>query len=234
MKSTRHRSWTFQSRRAPKSGRRLHRPRLDVLEDRIVLASIWVGAYGYLNPQATDDVNAWSHPENWLGGVPGSGGTAEFTTQVNFTENGHTFTEPFSRSPDVDSGISVSIDVLPSWNGVITVDGGVSLTLTGSSVWQGGGIVANAAGATLSNSGSLTISSSNSINPYLNATLLNTGTIDFQGNGNFDGGTINNQLAAPSISKARIAPSTRSSLRRSTTRARSIARRTRARRVSGS
>ena len=99
MSSSQRTKWSLHARRARTPVKRRRQPRIEMLEDRVVL-SIWIGAYGYLDPQATGDLNAWSQPDNWLGGVPEAGGTAEFTDNVDFTLNGHNFTAPMARSPE--------------------------------------------------------------------------------------------------------------------------------------
>jgi RHS repeat-associated protein len=185
----------LRARRSAKPIRQRHRPWIEFLEERLVL-STWTGAYAYLHPQATGNLTAWSLPDNWLGGVPSAGNTAEFTDNMKYTVDGVHFTEPLSFAPNLDFSNSVSLDMDSSWTGSLAVDNGVTLSLTGSSVWQGREIEIDTGGSML-NTGLLTITSIttplNGVNPELIGALTNTGTITFQGNGNFIGGTIDNQ-----------------------------------------
>ena len=141
-------------------------------------------------------MTAWSQPDNWLGGVPGAGDTAVFTDNMDYTLNGAHFTEPLSFTPNLDFSNSVTLDMDSSWSGNLEVDNDVTLSLTGPSVWQGREIEIDTGGSMV-NTGTLTTTSIttplNNVNPELIGTLTNMGTITFQGNGNFIGGTIDNQ-----------------------------------------
>lgn len=163
--------------------RHLHRPLIEFLEERVVLAT-WTGAYAYLNPGATGNLNAWSKPQNWFDDVvPGAGATAEFTDDFDFTLNGVEFQHPLSFTPNLDSSTSASIDLDTSWTGTLSVDNGASLTLA-SSVWDGGDIDIDTGGAVINPSGAtLTLANPQSAPtfPVLTGDFTNQGTIDQAG-----------------------------------------------------
>ncbi len=124
---------------------------------------------------------------NWLGGVPGPGDTAEFTSNVTFSLDNHTpgqppvvFNQPFNEAPNVDENASVVVSIDSSWDGVITVENGVTLTLTGAGTWNGG-TLSTASGGTLLNSSTATLTLQNSSDVAISGTFTNAGTVNVNG-----------------------------------------------------
>jgi hypothetical protein len=190
-----------------------HVPLMEGCEPRVVLStSTWIGGAHFDSAVTSGSPTAWSNPLNWLGGVPTAGATAEFTDNVTFSLANHNFNPkqpvgtgneptityhgPFNESPQADFNDSAAINVDSSWDGNITVESGVTLTLVGASQWNGGSSLTVTAG-TLTNGGTLTVNTSDGSSALFSGTLNNDGTLTVQDSGKsvgvFDGGTINNQ-----------------------------------------
>ncbi len=164
-------------RQAP--GKRVFRPAILHLEDRIVLSSVdyWTGA----SARSGGNDN-WSNGGNWsLGVVPGASDTAEFTSS-----------ESHAGAAVMDTATTVgAVNIDSTWGGTLTVsapltisgnftfasgtlNGNGTISASGSgSAWSGGYI--NFGTGSLSNAGTLTISGSS--NQAFAGTLTNTGTI---------------------------------------------------------
>jgi hypothetical protein len=184
---------------------RRHVPLLECCEQRVVLStSTWIGGAHVDTVVTSGSPTAWSNPLNWLGGVPGVGDTADFTDNVTFTLPNHnpndppvTFNHPFNESPLDGVNASVAINVDSSWSGSIEVAAGVTLTLTGSSEWDGGSLVTDSGGA-LINSATGTLTLQNPAIVDISGTLTNQGIVNEDGSAPIQmaGGTINNESGA--------------------------------------
>ncbi len=181
---------------------RTHSPVIECCEQRLLLStSTWIGGAHTDSVATSGDPNAWSNPLNWLGGVPGPGDTAEFTDNVTFSLPNHTpgqppvtFQHPFNESPNDDVNASAVISVDSSWGGTITVENGITLTLTGSGTWNGG-TLATATGGTLLNSSTATLTLQNPSTVVIAGTFTNAGTFNVDGSGAIQmaGATFDNE-----------------------------------------
>ncbi len=198
--NTTHRSKCARlARRTSAKLRHLHRPRIEVLEERRLLTTV-----NWISPTSGD----WDVGSNWSNGqVPGTGDDVVINVPgasptITIDSGAQSVNSVTAADPLVISGGSLTLAAASEIDGPLSVSGSTTLsidsglTLTGQTTWSAGA-VAVSSGATLTNTGTLTINSvttpSNGVNPDLTGTLTNTGTITFQGSGNFDGGTIDNQ-----------------------------------------
>lgn len=166
--------------------------------------STWIGGADTDSVDTSGNPNAWSNPLNWLGGVPSVGDTAEFTDNVSFSLPNHTpgqppvtFQHPFNESPNDDVNASVVISIDSSWDGNITVENGIILTLTGSGTWNGGTLT-TASGGTLINSSTATLTLQNTSGVAISGTFTNQGIINEDGSAPIQmvGGTLDNESGA--------------------------------------
>ena len=172
---------------------------MEVLEDRQLLSTI-----NWISTTSGD----WNVGNNWSSGqVPGTGDDVVINVPgasptITIDSGAQSVNSLTAADPLVISGGSLTLAAASEIDGPLSLSGSTALivdsglTLTGQSSWSAGQITVSS-GATLTNTGSLTITSIttqiNGVNPGLTGTLTNTGTITFQGSGNFDGGTIDNQ-----------------------------------------
>jgi YD repeat-containing protein len=192
-------SLSRRRRGGKRPGKRLFRPAIQHLEDRMLLSTdYWTGASAHAGGN-----DNWSNAGNWSAGLPGASTTVDFTSS-----------ESQFGTAIMDTATTVAaVDIDSTWGGTLTVSNPLTIsgnftlasgTLNGSSTisasgsasqWSGGTI--NFGTGSLSNAGTLTIATNNG-NLNLTGTLTNTGSIAVTGTDTIyaqnAGATIDNQL----------------------------------------
>ncbi len=183
-----------------KLARRLFRPTLEGLEERVVLdAVVW--------NEATS--GNWNVAANWLDTTTGEPKVPTSTDQVSINQAGVTVT--VSSAQEADTLTTASGTVLDVTAGSLTVGGGstlsgnldlsggtlstdAALTLAGTSTWSGGSL---AGSGSVTNTGTLTLAGTSATSPLaLGVSLDNDGTIAQTGTGNLgisSGTTLTNE-----------------------------------------
>ena len=187
--------------RRRRGSRFLHRPWLEVLEDRVVLSAI-----AWTNPDGGD----WDTASNWSSdAVPTAGDDVTIsiavTNPITHGASSSDFAQSLtSQDPIEISGGSLSIAAASTINNTFMITGGEltgagDVTITGSTTWSGGTM--SGTGATAAQGGlQLGDADSSSHYEYLyGRTLTNAGAVTWMGNNHlyqYDGSTFDNRAGA--------------------------------------